>query len=306
MQSVTYHYLRNTCYLNPGIHPIDWFSFKSHLKYYKENYSILGLDENNFNLSSAYKNRLVLTFDDGLKEHLYASKLLKKENILGIFFIIGATIDPKKQKIPLIHKIHWLRSQVGDKIFKKEVEDNLKIRFSDKRSLQKKAREMHIHDNQETALLKYVLNFVIDYNTLDKLTTRIFKKYYGQNSESDFCKNYFLTMDEIKSINDMGHTIGWHSYNHCPMSKLSKDEINEDLCKGENFLKEINNNQNLHISYPYGRLDAIPVKYLSEIKNSNFKYGWTLGYQNDLIKKHNKYRNLLLGRITPNELKNLR
>ena len=36
MQSVTYHYLRNTCYLNPGIHPIDWFTFKNHLKYYKE------------------------------------------------------------------------------------------------------------------------------------------------------------------------------------------------------------------------------------------------------------------------------
>ena len=34
--------------------------------------------------------------------------------ILGIFFIIGSTIDPKNYKVPLIHKIHWLRSQVGD------------------------------------------------------------------------------------------------------------------------------------------------------------------------------------------------
>ena len=266
----------------------------------------MGLNDNNFSSISTYKDKLVLTFDDGLKEHLNASKLLKKENILGIFFIIGSTIDPKNHKVPLIHKIHWLRSQVGDKKFKKEVEDNLEIRFSDNHSLQKKAKEMHIHDNEETALLKYVLNFVIDYNSLDKLTTTIFRKYYGENSESDFCKNYFLTMDEIKSINAMGHIIGWHSYNHSPMSRLNKDELKADLDKGKNFLKEFYKKvQNNHISYPYGRLDAIPIKYLSEIKNSNFKYGWTLGYQNKLIKKHSEYKNLLLGRITPNELKEL-
>ncbi len=302
MSAVVYHYLRNICNLNKGIHPIDWYTFTKQIDYLKEKNSTLYLSNNLEDFLESYnsgvnKNKYLITFDDGLKEHFEAAKLLKLKNIKGIFAIIGCTIFEKK--IPLVHKLHWLRSILKPNIFRKELENVIGRSLKSDRSIVKKAKNMHIHDDVETAILKYNLNFILDYYELDSATSIIIKNYI--ESEELFCKKYFLSIDEIIDINKMGHEIAWHTNFHLPMTKLNDQEILDDLNIGFDFLNRINKNNKKHLCYPYGRLDAIPLKSMEKIISTNFSYGWTLDNISTKFMPKN-IKNMLLQRITTNEL----
>ena len=101
-------------------------------------------------------------------------------------------------------------------------------------------------------------------------------------------------------MSDLGHIIGWHSQLHKPMS-TSKELLINDLMLGKKFLEEINPNSPKHLSYPYGREDAIPFRYLKNILNSSFDYGWILG-DNKNYKNYKEFTFLLQSRLTPNEV----
>jgi len=301
MSAVVYHYLRNKCNLNKGIHPIDWFTFNNQIDYLKQKNSTLYLTNDFDEFLESYnldvnKKKYLITFDDGLKEHFEAAKLLKDKNIKGIFAIIGCTIFEKK--IPLVHKLHWLRSILKPYIFRKELENILGRSLNSDGDIVKKAKKMHIHDDEQTATLKYNLNFILDYYELDFATSLIIKNYI--DSEELFCKKYFLSIDEIININKMGHEIAWHTNFHIPMTKLNDQEILNDLNLGFDFLNKINKNNKKHLCYPYGRLDAIPLNKM-EIISSNFSYGWTLDNIDTKFMTKN-IKNMLLQRITTNEL----
>ena len=302
MSAVTYHYIRNKCNLYKGIHPIDWFSFKKQINYLLETNSSFNFKEDLDSFIESYdsnlnKKKYIITFDDGLKEHLEVSKLLAKKGIKSIFAIIGCTI--MEGKIPLVLKLHWLRSNLEFNFLKKELEKILGKPLITDKNIIKKATNMHIHDDQNTAILKYNLNFLIDYDELDCVTSKLISNYI--DSEKSFCKNFFLTMNDILEIKNLGHIISWHTNYHIPMSKLNEKEINEDLNLGNDFLNDLYKiNNNHHICYPYGRLDALPLNYLDQI-SKKFKYGWTLDSLNSIaIEK--QYKNLVLQRITNNEL----
>ena len=46
MSAVVYHYLRNKCNINKGIHPIDWYTFTKQIDYLKQKNSTLYLSDN--------------------------------------------------------------------------------------------------------------------------------------------------------------------------------------------------------------------------------------------------------------------
>ena len=304
MIAVAYHYIRNECNLYKGIHPTDWYTFKKQIRYLLETNSTITFKEDLDFFIESYKSSLdkkkyIITFDDGLKEHFQASKLLAENGIRSIFSIIGCTTV--EGKIPLVHKLHWLRSTLEFNFLKNELEKLLGRTLISNKDIIEKAKKMHIQDDIETAVFKYNLNFLLDFNELDHATSKLILKYIP--SERSFCESYFLTMDEIIEMQNLGHIIAWHTKYHIPMSKLSSQEIEEDLNYGYNLLNEIykQKNNEMHICYPYGRLDALPLNHLDRIMLKKFKYGWTLdNLESENI--DNKYNDLLLQRITTNEL----
>ncbi len=301
MIGLAYHYLSNTCNLYEGIHPLDWYTFERQIDKLKKNSATLTFDENiNFYLNEKNdfaQKKYLLTFDDGLKEHLKAAEILSQKGIKAIFAIIGCATF--RNKMPLVHKLHWLRSNIEINILTNKLEEIKDINFLIDENTKKKAQAMHIHDDLDTAILKYNLNFLIDYSKLDYATSKLINLY--AKSEKELCNKSFLNIDEIKKIDKLGHIIAWHTDKHIPMSKLSKKELKRDLDFGYEFLKKINSKSEKHLCYPYGRIDALPLKNLDYVLSSKFKYAWTL---EKFDKKYfnPKYNNLLLQRITTNEL----
>ena len=98
MVAVTYHYLRNTCNLYKGIHPIDWYTFVNQMDYLKKSKSTLFINENLESYLDNYKYNLdegkfIVTFDDGLKEHFEAAEILARKGIKSILLTSEKAID---------------------------------------------------------------------------------------------------------------------------------------------------------------------------------------------------------------------
>ena len=89
MKSIMYHYVRQYDKDIPYLNFLNIKNFEKQIVYFKKKYKFF--DCNNFDYFTGYekiKNKIFLTFDDGLSCHYdYVFKILKKNKINGIFYI---------------------------------------------------------------------------------------------------------------------------------------------------------------------------------------------------------------------------
>lgn len=113
-----YHYVRpikNSSY--PEIKGLETLSFNRQISYFKRKFGFTDASFlfNEHNISTkATISPVILTFDDGLKDHFrYVFPLLKSQNIQGLFFPPAKSI---LEKVVLgVHKIHFILASVNDK-----------------------------------------------------------------------------------------------------------------------------------------------------------------------------------------------
>ena len=298
---LTYHYVRETGGQFPGIHPTSENELSSQLDKLKNKYHKATLGEaSDFILGKKPLERdsFLITFDDGLLDHYeFAQKVLTKHNIKAVFFI------PTKPLIesmsPAVHKIHWLRANIQPDKFEVLLNRFLPDRWSNMElSEQDKARSkaMHIHDNQKTQELKFFLNFVVPYDVIDKVLSRMINEL-GM-TESRFCQATFMNKKQIQALASDGHLIGMHGHTHVPFSSFKNSQLEEDVSINQACLSEFLGEIPRWLSYPYGRDDAIPKDPSSLCRLYNIDAAFTL------ISGMNYFGDeaSMLKRITPSEL----
>ena len=92
-----------------------------------------------------------------------------------------------------------------------------------------------------------------------------------------------LNWDDLRYIQDRGHSIGYHSLLHYQVNKLSIKELKEDINLSKSLLEEnLKKCKSLEsFSYPFGgaeHINAVSLQLLAE----NFKYvfSWIRGNNN--------------------------
>ena len=129
---VMYHYIRdlkNSRY--PNIKGMDIKNFKKQIKFFKENYNFIKIEDLIEYYEKPDKKMLpekpiLLTFDDGYKDHYtYVLPILLENNIQGSFYIPTKCFQDKK--VLDVNKIHFiLESCIGEEeIILKEIEEYL-------------------------------------------------------------------------------------------------------------------------------------------------------------------------------------
>ena len=119
---VMYHYIRKFNKETKNLNFLHHNSFIKQLNFFKKKYSFYKLEDSLKNINSG-KKKILLTFDDGLKEHLHIAKMLKKKNIKGIFFISSKPLISKD--FLTVHKIHLILAK-----FNKKQLEQLFIKFN--------------------------------------------------------------------------------------------------------------------------------------------------------------------------------
>ena len=310
---VMYHYVRdlkNSRY--PNIKGLDIEKFKKQIKFFKENYNFVRIED----LIEYYKNpkekelpnkAILLTFDDGYKDHYtYVLPILLENNIQGSFYIPTKCFQDKK--VLDVNKIHFiLESCIGEeeKILK-EIEEYLE-KNKDSRillSYDDYFKEYAIDsrfDKKEVIFIKRMLQVVLPEDYRKKLVDILFKKYVctiGDKiiSERAFWEELYLTPSQIKIMEKLGMHVGFHSHDHVWLSSLSKEEQEFQIKSSINYFKEIGiKTEKMTLSYPYGGYNEESVELIK-------KYEIPLAFTTKVaIADLNKDENYALPRLDTND-----
>ena len=283
---VMYHYVRdlkNSRY--PNIKGLDIDKFKRQIKYFKENYNFIRMEDlieyyKSPNKKSLPDKSILLTFDDGYKDHYtYVLPVLLENNIQGSFYIPTKCFQDKK--VLDVNKIHFiLESCIGkeEKILT-EIKEYLEINKDSRISLlyNEYFREYAIasrFDKKEIIFIKRMLQVVLPEDYREKLVDLLFKKYVcliGDKiiSERAFWEELYLTPDQIRLMEKLGMHIGFHSHNHVWLNSLSKEEQESQIKSSINYFKEIGiNTEKMTISYPYGGYNEDTIELMKKYKIS--------------------------------------
>ena len=249
-----YHYIRAYSTDLPNFNFLHINDFKKQLDYFQEHYVLLSKEQfiHSIKERKPIANSIVLTFDDGLKDHYsYVLPELKKRGLFGIFYI--PTLPYTEQKLLNVHRIHiLLGAHPAERIYdalNNLIDDSMltechKEKFSDK--LYRK-QENSSASQKVKELLNYHIDYIYRETTLDKLMQTFFP------DEATLAKSFYMTEKELQAMQDTGMLIGSHADSHSVMSKLSPQEQYHEIHNSFSFLEQtLQKPECKTFCYPYG------------------------------------------------------
>ena len=300
-----YHYVRRFSSEWPYSRHKDIFLFKKEiLKIGKKNFFNISEAINNFRNNEKLINSVILTFDDGLKDHLEVAEILHKLSIKATFYI---PIKPYLDRDLLsVHKAHLIISKYGssslDMLF--NLCKTLNIDYND---LVNKKEEKFFHsrykqhqEEEKIKEFKKIINYCGSLGLRDQILNSLLKKNKIQTEVS----NYYLTIDEIKYISSLGFEIGSHGVSHSVMSRLSCDEQFAELDQSKKFLENLIQKPVTSFCYPYGRRNSYDDITLDLLRKTNFHNAVSVEPR-DIIKDDVVNKIYELPRYDCNEIGNL-
>ena len=265
---VMYHYIKD--FANPlfkNLKGLDAVLFDKQLEFFSENFNVLSMEDTINVLSGGggefSPNSMLLTFDDGYYCHYSAAyPILKKHNMQGSFFIPAKVLD-KKDVLLSTNKIHLLIANNDIEDIYNELNSILhKVGF-DPQELMKKYFTMNRYDDPKTVFTKTILQNLDPLELRENLVDDLFKKFVNCD-EAEIAKEFYLTGEQIKQMQNDGMYIGLHGYRHDRLGNMTNSEIKEDIDKALDICNEFINPNCWVMNYPFGHANQNVVDYISK------------------------------------------
>lgn len=284
-----FHYIRKYNKSFPYFNFLHEKNFIKIIKNYKQ--KLIKKDEN---IKKIYhKEKYIFSFDDSLKDHVFATNELEKNNILGQFFINTSPIIDKQ--ILNVHKLHLLfgKYKSGEliKTISKHKDFNLK---NIKIPIYKKYQLENSLDKDHTIKLK--LKIFLNENKNVLLVNKIFNFFFSRSQQKKILKEFYLNEDDIINIDKKGMIIGGHSHSHKRLSNLPNIDQTKEIKKNIFYLSKMLKKKIEYFASPYGDKNSFNKNTLKILKK-NVAYHFTTE------SKDKKKTNYEIPRINCNQLK---
>lgn len=265
-----YHYIRESFENKyPSIFGVTPEQFQKQLEELAKHGTFISQDELlSFREKEFDKNYILITFDDGLSEQYeLARPILSKLGIPYVFFI--NTMNYTKREVSLVHKIHMVRSQISSREIIDFIATNFEVEITDK---EKKMGEINYsYDDKDSAHLKYLLNFKLNYYQQKEIINPLFDSLFDEKNVVD---DLYFNKNQLQTLYNEG-VLGSHSHHHVPLGLLTKQKIKKEFLNSQSFFKSEFGNEAYSISYPYGSKEA--CNNVGEIGASlNLKLGFSM------------------------------
>lgn len=295
-----YHYIRNFDKDFPFFNFLHQKDFIKQNNFLLKKKDFIHLDESlDLNFS---EKKFLLTFDDGLKEHLKIAQFLKKRKIMGLFFIPSLPLE--KSDFLSIHKIHLIFGKyTSDEIISFFKKFNIKFNYNrNVFSIFKKQKlflnnKTKITENDKKIYLKTLLNNLDQKNS--KFVKDIFNYCFSKKTQKKIFKKFYLTKKDIIKIDKLGMKVGSHGSSHKVLSKLSYKHQLNDISKSLNFLGNILQKKINYFCFPYGGFKVFNKNTIKILKKKKIVFAFNVESK-DWSKKSN---NLCIPRFDCNEFK---
>jgi peptidoglycan/xylan/chitin deacetylase (PgdA/CDA1 family) len=270
MKTIMYHYIRNKNKSFPYSNILEKNDYNKHLK----KFSKTGLI-NSYQEIFIHNSKYLLTFDDGLKDHIYAAEILKKYSSVGLFFI--PTLPLKNNTILDVHKTHLIVGKVNGFEAVNELEkylnkNNINNYYNQKEKLKYHAVYKKHNDEFYKKKFKKIMNYYGNLELKHKILNYLLRKFEINIK----CKDYYLSKKEIKYLSSLGMIIGSHSESHTLLSRLNYKRQFNEINSSKIFLEKIINKNIDIFCYPYGRKISYNFDTLKILKKLKFKLAYSV------------------------------
>ena len=301
MKAIMYHYVQEFNEKLPYFHYLNIKNFEKQIIYFKSKYEFFDCNDiENFSESSKIRNKILLTFDDGLICHSkYVLKVLQKYNLNGIFYIpTGPYLDGK---ILDVHKIHLIIGKIGGlKAFNllQTYIDNSFLDLNKVEEYEKHTYKLQVNSDYINSF-KRILNYYIKYEFREDLVNRLFGKCFNE-SEKNIIKRYYMSITDIKNLYSSGMVIGSHAVKHKLMSRLPEKSFKQEIDDSFNFLNDFINYKTF--CYPYGGDISFNNKIEKYLDKNLVEFSLSVESRN-ITKNDLKFRRQALPRFDCNQFK---
>lgn len=264
--AVCYHYVNPYVNKFPKIHGVTPDKLKQDI----DKLSLLGnfTDLNHlFNKKNkilrGFDNSIsvILTFDDGLKDHYeFVMPIVLEKKIKATFYIPTGIFEGR---VLDVHKIQFILAYTKNKrTLTNQIYEFLN--YHEIPHLYQGARPRHRFDSTSVTEIKWLLQRGISRDYRSRLIDELFAKYVTRD-QAEFAANLYISIPELKIMSEAGMNIGFHSRNHLHFPDLEIADLNHEISQPITFF----NNLDIYpdsISYPYGEKS-------NQVKNSIKEFG---------------------------------
>ena len=258
LNAVMYHYVRdfqNTRY--PGIKGLDVKAFERQLDFILKNFDVLSFDslrqalfgEVNFERPS-----VVLTFDDGLKDHIeFVAPILMDRGVKGLFFPPSQPI--LEGRLLVVQAIQFVLSEIDDarNLLPFVLEQMREHLGADHAAVLVGEANASRFDTQEVMIVKRLLQRDLPREQAESIASDLFRRFVS-NDERAFVEETYLSFEDVCELKLNGMHIGSHTHSHPWLSRLSREEQQHELLASRSFLEAVGVNtlEGWSLAYPYG------------------------------------------------------
>lgn len=273
---IMYHYVRDLgASRYPKIKGMELHEFRDQIAWLSANYELTSLEVALEFLAGNYtasKDICLLTFDDGLKEHhSEVLPILTKYKIQGLFGVITSCVEDKI--VAPVHMNHFLMAKLEFETYRNAFMRLLNDSAGGVSAVHSVdsavAQASYPLDTLEVAKFKFLFNFALDTAVRDRITSKLFEVYIGD--QSDFAEELYMNWSEIRELQQAGMLVAGHTHQHRPLSKLNSDELDMDLRLSRKLLDANLERQTLWpFSYPYGKRNSYSAEAMGLLKQLGF------------------------------------
>ncbi len=251
MLNIMYHYVRPDNRNYPFFKSINICTFRKQLDYFEKEYGFLSKKEYKSAVRSGNNPKgVVLTFDDGFKDHFnYVLPELEARGLWGIFYI--STGVYQKNKLLGVHRVHYLKGKFGAKLILDEALKIINNDMLDHNTMADFSNEAYAESNyeQDERRLGRLFNYHVNYKYRDKILDQLMDNFFDEDA---LFKEVYLSVNEVKGLILSDNIVGAHTVSHKVLSRLSYQDQFDEIKRSFDFIDEIFHQDYKSFCYPYG------------------------------------------------------
>ena len=269
---VMYHYVRPLSRSRyPGIKGLEVSAFKEQLEYLARHYTPVTMQT----VVAAVRgetplprNAVLLTFDDGYRDHHdFVLPLLVERELEGSFFVPAAPVV--SGCVLDVNKIHFILASVPDtarvvsEMERMVDEARERLRLPATAELRASCHVATRFDSADVAYVKRLLQRVLPGSLRSAIAAALFARFVSTD-EAAFAAELYLSRADIGRMIQAGMHVGGHGDQHRWLASMPANEQSEDIESSLAFLESVSATEDAFtFCYPYGDYNADTLRILA-------------------------------------------
>ena len=248
-----YHYVRD----GARVHARTVAELQAELDHVAERYTCVRLDDV---AGRAWPDdACLLTFDDGLVEHLeVVAPALEQRGLSGVFCPPGRAVVERR---PLdVQRTQFLLASTPDH---ESLGRRILEAVGDPERLWAENTPPHRYDRPATVFVKRALQEGLPDGQREELLLTLFHEHVTDDDEA-FADSLYLTLDGCRELVRRGHEVIGHGWEHRRLSFLDEAAQRSELERTRGFVEDVGGSWAL--CYPYGRRNETTLTLLRELE----------------------------------------